>query len=221
MIKPEIKGITDVVFDYTKIISAAAVIFFISGFMIWNFYLESFGFSEFNIVQTRFILTGASFCVVFLSLFVVLILLPLIGISLLVGKVKHKKIDSAPFKPYVFGVIAILYLGSLYLYPKTFFAYVPSYFGGGRPMTLSIIASEEEINFLEPFLGKSSPVQTQDQCLVYQNEGGAIFLLLNRIVEVKTSDIRGIVRVPTRQREGVDRFCSDVAYAWINNKPPQ
>ena len=197
--------------SFTKAISLLAVVSLISGFLVWNFYLSNFGFSEFNIIQSRFILSGFSFLV----FFAVIIFIFLIIVE--VAQKMFPKFELSPTK--LKFIFVVLYLVFVPIYAKRLFPYIPNYLGGGKPIVLSIIADQTEISLLEPFLGSLSPVQSGNQCVVYENQDIFIVLLSNRIVELKKSGIQGFNRVPSQQAEEADIMCSNIANAWINNKP--
>ena len=127
------------------------------GFIVWNTYLLSFGFFEFNIVQLRFISSGLLF------------LLPLAILSCLSFAVSGSRTVK-------FILTAVSILVWLFLFIIVIFPVVPQSFGGARPIPTTIIGTTEQIEYLLNFNittadnGEKLPVQTKPVCLIYQNQ---------------------------------------------------
>lgn len=207
--KPE-NSLSSLLKEPIKVVSLLSIIFYISGFLIWNLYLANLSLSEFNIIQTKFILSGAVFCIEFILLVGILF-----GVGQLVSKT-FKEID----RELIITWLILLFFIALYFYSNFVFMKIPSKFGGGQPQMRSIIGSESEINFLEPFLGKASPIQTNQFCLAYESDEKIIILRDNRVIELKQTDVSGFVTVPSKEQEKLtNEYCSALAFAWVNNKP--
>ncbi len=155
------------------------LIIYILGFLIWNYYLNSFGFFEYNIVQLRYFSAGL--------LFVFVCLIPFLVFYIFLVRFIHK---TTPLIILRLVLVALFLWWSIY-FVNHFFPQIPQYWGGIRPLPVSIIGSQEQIIFLSNFNilpaenGSSSPsVQTKAVCLVYQNDD---YVLIFNASDVKLS----------------------------------
>lgn len=200
--------------SFLKLISVLAVLSFISGFIIWNFYLGLFGFSEYNLIQTRFIYSGFTF--IFIASCVVLI--PLYFLRKRIACSLANPLSAFTTIP----LFIIIYFVFIYFYTTQGFVRMPGYLGGGKPILMSVIV-KDKLDLLSPFLGSAidSNIQTSAQCLVYRSDTRMIFLLNNRIVEIEDDVVDGFVRVPSKMVEKLDKDCVSYAIQWMILKPEQ
>lgn len=185
-------------------ISLFSIVAYIAGFFIWNIYLNSFGFMEYDIIQTRFVLTGAVFLILFL--------LTLLVIDYFINI--FKKIDIKKHIFYISLIVAIIII----VYANNIFPLIPSVWGGGKPWRLSIISTETEIDYLVNFgikRGDGSRVQTENLCLAYENKDIVLILLDDRIIEIKKEFIKGFGSLPLTMMEIFSK-CSNLSSWWRN-----
>lgn len=128
-------------------------IIYASGFFIWNIYLSTFSFFEYNLIQIRYLSAG------------ILLWLP---VFLLYFFIKNKKY-------FYFSAIVSMFLVILC------FPLIPQYIGGARPIPIMILGSSDQISFLNNYnvrktenAGQDS-VQTGTVCLIYQNDNYVLF----------------------------------------------
>ncbi len=152
--KNEYKYSLNKFFDYViKHPTWAVFIIYASGFFVWNIYLSTFGFFEYNLVQIRYLSAGIILWTpVFLFYFLV----------------KNKK---------VFCILTIIsIMAVICLFPL-----IPQYIGGAKPIPTMILGAPDQITFLSNYdvrktenAGRDS-VQTGAVCLIYQNDNYILF----------------------------------------------
>ncbi len=183
----KIENLTDLV----KFVSVFAILFFMTGFLVWNLFLSMLGFDEYAPVQTRFISTGMMFFLVTIVFYFILKLL-IIGIS----RVFHHRFSCALYWCIVWCIVFVLWflLYTLWIFPS-----IPAYLGGGYPRLVSIIATEQEIESLSKFgieKGENSTIQTANLCIVYENNESVIVLRSNRILKLYKTNFKGFGSLP-------------------------
>jgi hypothetical protein len=185
-----------------KIIYPFGILSFVVGFLVWNVYLYYLGFSEYEIIQTRFIFTGV---------------LPLILIIIIASL-----FTKIPFlKKHIIVLSFIAGLVIIFLYAQYLFFYIPSWMGGGQPRFLSIVADNQDINFLARFGIKKvepdekQPVQTQNLCIAYENKSFVILLLKDRILQIDKNYFKGFGSIPNDQQDKMNQTCSELAKSYI------
>lgn len=192
---------------------------FIAGFLIWNFYLARFGFSEYELIQTRFISTGATF-ILFILIFTLIIKL----INFLFSKCQYFLIK---YTLNMLLILFILFIIACYFYSNYFFIYLPSKIGGGKPEALSIISSPEQINYLKQLdipiseNAENPPIQTGNLCVIYENKDNVIAFVSQqvdqnttkyRILKIKKDlisgfgSIKGDPRIEVQRNSCIDFF---------------
>lgn len=214
----------------TKITYLLFLLFFASGFLIWNTYLARFGFQEYEIIQTRFVLTGFFFYFISFIVFIILnliwlllkpLFLPLI--KLFITKtllLKLKQIQTPRFYLMFIPLFFIALVGYAYL----LFPMIPMSLGGSHPEILSILATENEIDYLSKFgikKGERSEIQTENLCLAYQNKDTFIILRNDRVLQFKKEIIKGFGSIPddSKERKEFIKFCRWLASErWLLNE---
>lgn len=76
--------------------------------------------------------------------------------------------------------------------------------GGGNPRALSFIVSEEELIFWGSFgieKGSGAKFQSENLCVVYENEDWIIFALEDRILQLKKDFIKGFGSIPSPEKK--------------------
>lgn len=123
------------------------------GFVLWNGFLNDYGFFEINVLQTRFISAG----LVFLSPVILFIIL------------SKKDLGYFFSKGYPVLILIIYFIVYLwYCFPS-----IPQSLGGARPFPVSIIGSPEQISYLNMFNLASAPdskTQTIPVCQIYSDD---------------------------------------------------
>ena len=166
------------------------------GFISWNFYLIDFGIFEYQLLQTRYISAGSLFLLPPLVLFYIL-------------SPKLKKSIGDLMMPYSSkSRMLVVFCCSLYLiiFIYLIFPSMPQYFGGSKPIPVSIIAESDVIKRWSDFgidgadnAGKPSR-QTQSLCAFYQNSDFVIvgipkvennFIYLSRVLTLNKDQIQG------------------------------
>lgn len=163
---------------FLALITLFSALAYVAGFFWWNFYLSSYGFFEFNVIQARYLSTGLLF------------LVPLFICATFFIIILKSKFWNIP-KFLLLLLFSMLFVYWLFGF-KDYFFNLPQYLGGARPIATSIIASPDEIVYLANFgisaaenaKGKP-PVQTSPICLIYQNDEYALFF--NSIYTVTSS----------------------------------
>lgn len=169
-------------------LSVLGIISYVIGFVIWNSYLSSFGFFEYNVIQVRFLSAGLLFL-----LFLSIIVLCYLCIKIL--KPEHKLLKLALLILFVpLSIIGILKF-------KIIFERVPQYLGGGKPIPTTLIGTPEQIYYLNNFgiegvenQADKESVQTEFVCLIYQNND---YILISN-TETTPLPIPGIIRIQER-----------------------
>ena len=207
------KGLSQWLGDLIKIVSFFAVSALVMGFLIWNLYLVRLGFYEFNIFQARYIHAGIPF--LFVAPPVVALLLLLLRYLLVRVPRISKDVRS--------GIM--IYLGAIFFVLLTIlyaFLIFPSFsqaFGGAQPRVLSVIASEQDIDYLASFgIQKSSPIITENLCVAYENQETIIILREDRVLMIKKDDFRGFNSLPAKTRDEAANYCSELAKRWVLNQ---
>lgn len=183
------------------------------GFFVWNIYSQFFSVAP-KLFQGTYILTGTLLvlsCVglvgFFLFLKTVLVrLFNLISLPNFVLIQKDSKISDFAKFLFTFCIsIFFIYVFSIYLFPAT-----ASYFGGARPKLISVIADEEQINFLEKFgIKKASNIQTAILCSAYEDDKNIVFVLDDRILSFKKDNFRGFARLKYYNEHEDIKKCND------------
>lgn len=167
---------------------------YIVGFIVWNGYLNRFGLSEFNFLQARFISAGILAVVIFCLPYYLLL------------RLKSNK--------YLVAALSLLYL--FYFFPAIILPFVPTSFGGGRPIVTSLIGTPEQIKYLEDNFnipseknGENARVQTMPLCLFFEREDrvviGPLYSSVGRVVTLPDNRFIGFSQ-PLEGFKGV-RFC--------------
>jgi len=138
------------------------------GFFIWNFYLSLFGFFEDNFLQTRFLSTGF-FAALAIFGFMSVIFSICTFFRCGWGWFKKQHLFYRSFIViFLLGLEAIVY--TLFLFP-----WLPQFFGGARPVIISLLGTADQIRYVGNFNLKAAQnadrpsVQTLPTCLLYQN----------------------------------------------------
>lgn len=133
------------------------------GFIAWNYLLRQLGFFEYQLIQTRFLSAG----LLILSPFILLFLIwPKLLKSLM------SFINNSSVSRFILVVIFLIYC---FLFINFFFPLIPQYFGGGRPISAGIVATQDKLQILNDFgatLGDNADkkaIQTKGLCIFYQN----------------------------------------------------
>ncbi|MFA6502833.1 MAG: hypothetical protein WCT45_01075 [Candidatus Paceibacterota bacterium] len=146
----------------------ATIIIYSSGFLMWNYYLSSFSFFEWNLIQSRYISAG------------LLIWLP-ISLAAGVYVITLSRISDEKVKLTISSIFGVL-VGVWFALISIFFQNIPQYYGGAKPIPVSIIGTQDQIHFFENFNilgaknGDNDSVQTYPVCLIYQNGQDALFV---------------------------------------------
>lgn len=93
--------------------------------------------------------------------------------------------------------------------------------GGGQPRVISVLGSEEQINYLGPLgisTGEGSSIQTENMCLAYENDDSIIILRKDRIVSLQKQYIKGFNSLSTTITFPLRKECSHLAKYWIEYK---
>lgn len=149
---------------------------YLTGFLIWNFYLFNLGFSEFEMIQTKFLSAGILFFVLFFFVF---------SLAWLIYKLLsyHNKYEHV-LKKFKFAAILvglIIYFLILFIFSVLFFPKIPFFLGGAEPQIQSIIGPEEQIKLLPTFaIATASPQQTENLCIAYENNDSFIALVFEQ-----------------------------------------
>lgn len=211
--------ISDVLVFSTKAVSALFIFCLVCGFFIWNIYLSRLGFFEYQIIQTRFVLTGLAFLV---------FLVCAGGLVMVLGKFlsmcayfSHSQfLDS--FSIYVFFYLGLIFL--ILFFPIFYFPMLSPALGGGQPRMLSIIADEKEIQYLAQFgvrIAKGSSIQTVNYCIAYENDAKIVVLLKNRVLELKKENIKGFSSLtPAYLSKTSLGNCGSFAVDWLMGRIP-
>lgn len=179
--------------EYTFILSLFSFISLLAlvlGFIVVNVYLSSFGFYDFSIFQTRYIVSG------FLpAVCIALFCFGAIGIE---GDVlKNRGLFSVIF---LIGIICTLTI--TILYGKLLYPHIPFEFGGGQPVYAGLLFKDESKDIVPSFkpLGTSEYLlvdvlyQTSDFLvirtdrgvfLVYRDQIQSIYYLADNLVDFK------------------------------------
>lgn len=133
------------------------IVVYASGFFLWNKYLLTFGFFEYNFFQVRFISAGLLFW------------LPII-IFIFIFKGLYSFNNIRGITNSIFVILIGFWFGFLYFG----FSFIPQYFGGGKPVEAHIIGTPSQIRFLQNFNIKTVYTdkisgQTEAVCILYEN----------------------------------------------------
>ena len=139
----------------------------------------------------------------------------IIGVALLVPKIKNKAMPSQLilYLSLLFWVIALL------IHAKYIFPYISQAYGGGQPRLISLITTEQEISYLK-ILGvkNASNIQTENLCVAYENQDIIVFFLQDRVVGLKRDNIKGYGSLPSVTRDKLLINCSNAAFIWTHNQ---
>lgn len=204
------------------------------GFFIWNLYLYRLGFVEYNLIQTRFILTGLMFLFLSSFIFPISYIIRIIGGLFAKTKVVVKSI--AFFRSliishpglrfyYMISWSILLFLAWIVIYTLYIFPQVNSGFGGGEPRLISLLADKESLEYLTSLsldVGDGAKYQTANYCIAYENSEFIIILLPDRVLQVKKDFLLGFGSIPPlsvipgRKAEG--QKCKDLGTLWTSAK---
>lgn len=170
-----------------------ALVVYSTGFVLWNQYLSHYGYFEYSFVQTRYLSAGLLFWIptvaVFGADFLTLKFIPL----------RFNKIRTVVDNLFL-GIISVwAVLLFFFLFPS-----IPQSLGGARPMSMSILGSPEEIEYLINFeikpasnAGDKPSVQTRPICLIYQNSEYILFFNATQLSNA-TTEQGGVVSFSQR-----------------------
>ncbi len=186
----------------SKIIALSLAISYGAGFLLWNWHLSSYGYFEYDLLQTRFIFSG---------IVAIMFFAPVVWFikKILETKFISKSKDFTKFIICIF----ILFL-TLFLLSRIIFPWIPQHLGGARPFPKSIIGEPDEIEFLSNFNipsaknadGKSS-VQTNLVCEIYNNRDLIIIGTIGetgstlRILNIRKDKIKGFQSIAIFEEE--------------------
>ncbi len=149
------------------------------GFFIWNIYLSSFGFFEYNLIQIRYLSAGLAFSLP--AIFIV-------GIS----RFLYRKNIRGNFRFVISGLSILGVIGWGLIFYNVF-PWIPQYLGGGKPIPTMLIGNPDQIDFLSNFEikiaengGGKRSVQTLPVCLLYQNDKYVLFF--NSLISTSTKE---------------------------------
>ncbi|MCF7865307.1 MAG: hypothetical protein K9M11_02270 [Candidatus Pacebacteria bacterium] len=170
------------------------------GFFVWNIYLQFLGVTP-NLFQGIYILTGTCFILTYIGLygFAKLIIEIINGLlkffHITISPIFAEKGEISNFIRFLCTIVVsifFVYVFSIYLFPANH-----SYFGGARPKLVSIIANEDQINFLQQFgIKKVSGIQTAIVCTAYEDNENIVVVLEDRILSLKKDEFKGFARLP-------------------------
>lgn len=194
----------------------------ITGFLILNFFLSGLGFSEYQIIHARFILTGAWF------LFYALILAIVVYYSLskisIISRIFRWISGFATAYPLLLLLFSIfIALALIWLYAYLLFPYIPGRFGGGRPRAISFLVKDSSrMNDME-LLGikraDGARLQTANLCATYENADSIVFLLPDRVLKLNKDMMIGFGSLPELSSD-YESFCWRLAYARLWGRNP-
>jgi hypothetical protein len=180
-----------------SIILIIPITLYIFGFLIWNTYLYSFGFSETEILKAQFITTGFAF---FLFSFLLWLVIRVFIIFWLVLKriirLFLKSIDkfkiTLPYDIKIFLSLCIVLFWMLF-YVGYIFPILPQILGGGQPRSVSLISESkmQVLNSLGIELGAGATHQTENLCIIHENERGIYVIREDRILMIERSLFQG------------------------------
>ena len=193
------------------------------GFCVWNTYLALLGFTQYDPFQLRYILTGVLYLIVLLGLLGVIATI-LFLVDLLFEKSsfedKCRQIVTSKSIWVLIGLPLILLLA-------IFLPFIPSYYGGGEPRTISLIAEPEFIDFIEELEVPSFySKQTDLLCLLYENDNVVIIMLAGRLLEIDKSNLIGKSSIPSVESRQLRSYCSHYVLNHLSSSrtaalPPQ
>ena len=186
----------------SRVIATGLLASYALGFVTWNYFLNSYSFFEYNLLQTRYISAGLLF--LFLFGFFVLVLTGH-------GKVKRTW-------PCIITLFVVVYAVFIFgAFPR-----IPSYMGGAKPFVTAIVATPENLKYLGnldiklAYNAGKAEVETMPLCNLYQNSDFIIVGVVDeqsdkaklRVLVIKNSLILGLNQ---RQRygEGEKRICDN------------
>lgn len=207
-------SLLEIAFDFfqKKYVGIVAVAYLV-GFVSWNYLLSRFGFFEYNLLATRFLSAGIAFSLVAFFIFVLMFF-----IGIVLTKFNFLKIDQTltfQLRGTILATMLFIPIFILFIFPV-----LPVYLGGGKPFSVSIIGSAEQMSYLTNFnieleenAGKSK-VQTKLLCQIYQNAEFTIFIIANkedggeggitvrtRAMALKAEEVKGFSRALVADRE--------------------
>lgn len=142
------------------------------GFLIWNIYLQRLGFYPDALFQARYVLTGTLF------IFCTILVLPFL--------LKNKNNKVSVIRRFILWFIFFTFF---------IFPFLPAWLGGSLPKMVSIISTEEYISYLNKFgikNGSGSSIQTQNLCVVYEDNNSIITVLEDRILSLNKDRLYGL-----------------------------
>lgn len=219
--KDSLKTLNNILEEYSpenySVLLALPILLLVIGFLIWNFYLYSFGFIEDEILRTKFIPTGLCFVVTSLFFWFILNLIKKTVFNFLEKEKIECSIFSCCYSARLFlNILIITIWFSFYLFYV--FPILPSVLGGGQPRALSLLVVDKEslsaLNSLNIHLATGAINQTENLCIVHENSQGIYVIRKDRILMLDRSLFRGFgslggIRVEQEQeciRNAVGRF---------------
>ena len=219
----KIKIIVEILLAASSVLTILFAASFALGFLIWSIYLQRIGFLPDEFFEIHFVLTG----IFSLPAFIIFFLL-LVGIFLLVTKLLKYFVQSDKIYKHivfflggVFSVFAIqILLKILVFYSINIFPFYPAEFGGAYPRSLSILASEEEINYLSNvgiLKAEGSKIQTENLCILSEDDNSLVLGLKDRVLRIKKVNIKGFGSLPSSDQQNHKRFCAELVQAILNS----
>ncbi len=194
----------------TKMVGLFLVLAYALGFLAWNIHLSTYGYFEYDLIQTRFLSTG--------TLILIIFSIPALFSYSLLSSLKKDTLSAFFFRSifgFIFAVSFVLFVQ--YLFPK-----ISQSYGGAYPFTKWLIADPDEIEFLSNFNllternGDKRSVQTGLVCEIYSNRDIMIVGARGeegnnkRILILRKEYLKGFQSVPpVVESEAKDAFCSD------------
>ncbi|MFA5841889.1 MAG: hypothetical protein WC835_02950 [Candidatus Paceibacterota bacterium] len=180
--------------DQYSIILVFPIVLLIAGFFVWNIYLYTLGFTNDDILRSRFILTGLLF--LFVSFFVFRLILKKVRVSIAIP---------------LFFIWMVFY--SVFLFPI-----LPLFLGGGQPISLSLVATPENMKTLKSLSiqgGDGAPNQTENLCIAHEGSSGAVYVLRSdRVFLIDRSLFNGFGSLPGAKSYIIEPACIAYALSW-------
>ncbi|MDQ5949217.1 MAG: hypothetical protein QG589_343 [Patescibacteria group bacterium] len=202
-----------------SIILAVPVVLLGLGFIIWSFYLYSFGFTGNELFQGQYIITGLVFLLI--SLIITVLVIYVVNILEWIAKkipctfisssLERSIIQNIKIPFYIFVVLTwfIFYISQL-------FPFIPFIMGGGQPRAFSLITTSENMKILKSFninLGDGATYQTENLCLIYQDSKQIYIAREERVLTIDQSLIQGFASLPG-PNSVLGQKCIDLASSW-------
>jgi hypothetical protein len=192
--------------------ATTSIVCYVSGFIIWNTYIQGLGFRDNAIFKTRYIYSGFAYLVFFLILAIIMIFIIRLFGSLMCSlnyrqEVNNIKEKCESYLQLILLFLVVLYFIGLFIYSIFLFYKIPQFIGGGQAMAISLIGNEEKIAELSKFGIKIMPggnVETEKLCVAYEGDNFIILALEDRIISVKKDFFWGNGAIQTKKRAGFE-----------------